>query len=343
MTFAVLAGARRARADQPGLALRPVRAVLGAARRRSPTCTWAGSRASCGSGPNWEFHAVRAHDRRAVPARRWSCPGIFFTMLAAVAVPRGARHARPRRCTTTPSVPGRRRVRAAIGAAGITLFVRADARRQQRRAREVPAGRGRPPQRWLHGARCSSLPVGDRGLSPGGSAATSASADLHADRPPDAARVPAERRRAASTEASPTATARRPARGRVARGATMRRTRRVIASVAARDPARAPCSVVVRDAPRRDRAGRGASSTCGRRSSVAAIVVAAIVYGLIAWSLIRYRRRRRDATTTRASSSTRTCRSRSSTRRSRSRSCGPVRALVGTEDRALVGRAPTPT
>ena len=127
--------ARRARADQPGLALRPVPAVGGRAPARSPTGTSAGSRARCGCCRRGRSTHRRLRDPEPVlpgraPARasrsRCSSRG------------RGSRRGftkRPRRAP--PARPAARPAAFAphIGVGGAGVLRRAVRRRRQRRHR----------------------------------------------------------------------------------------------------------------------------------------------------------------------------------------------------------------
>ena len=78
--------------------------------------------------PNWEFHHPRTHDREPLPVRRWSCPASSSRCWrSGRSWRRASRRITP--STTSRSGPVRRPCAAAIGAAGITLVRRADARR----------------------------------------------------------------------------------------------------------------------------------------------------------------------------------------------------------------------
>ena len=81
LAAAVLCRARRPGPDQPDLALRPVPPGRGHAPPPSPTGTWAGSRARCGSCPPWELHAVRLHGRRTRSSPASLLPGLTFAVL----------------------------------------------------------------------------------------------------------------------------------------------------------------------------------------------------------------------------------------------------------------------
>ena len=90
-----VARARRPRADQPDLAVRPVRPGRGDAPPRSPTGTSAGSRARSAS-PAVAAARVRAHHPGGVLARRAAARPHVRPALR-VAVHRAALHPRPRR------------------------------------------------------------------------------------------------------------------------------------------------------------------------------------------------------------------------------------------------------
>ena len=114
---------------------------------------------------------VRPHDRRTVPAGGRGA-GHHLHRARALAVPGGSRHATTPPCTTIAQRPREAPVRSAFGAGGIALLRPADARRLERRAGEVPPGRGGHAQHGAEGPACSSCPS-SRASSRGGSAATS--------------------------------------------------------------------------------------------------------------------------------------------------------------------------
>ena len=100
--------------------------------------------------PNWEFH-VFGHTIGELFLPAVVVPGIIFTVLAAVAVHRGTRHARHGDAPRRPAAS--RRAGAGRHRGGRHRVLRAaDAGRVERRAREVPAGRGRHAERGAEGA-----------------------------------------------------------------------------------------------------------------------------------------------------------------------------------------------
>ena len=125
--------ARRPRPDQPDLDLRPVRPGAGVAPARSPTGTWAGSTARCGSCPagrsalfgfeipNPFFPGVlprRAHVRAALR----------------LAVPRGPGHRRPRRAPPARPAPAAAGAHRRSASATLAFYLGAVPRRRGRRA-----------------------------------------------------------------------------------------------------------------------------------------------------------------------------------------------------------------
>ena len=112
---------RRPLPDQPRLALRRVRARTRPRRRRSPTSTPGGSKASCASAPNWEFH-IFGHSIGNLFLFAVVLPGIVFTVLAIWPFLE-ARVTKDRATHHFAQRPREAPVRSAIGAAGITWFV----------------------------------------------------------------------------------------------------------------------------------------------------------------------------------------------------------------------------
>ena len=96
---------RRRGPDQPDLDLRPVRPGRGVARPASPTGTWAGSTARCGSCPAWEIRAFGFE----IPNPFFPgvlLAGLTFAPAVRLAVPRGPGHRRPRRAPPArPAAP----------------------------------------------------------------------------------------------------------------------------------------------------------------------------------------------------------------------------------------------
>ena len=122
MTFAVIGDAGRPRPDQPGVALRAVRALHGARRRPSPTSTSGGSRACSASGRTGSSTLFgRTVGELFLPAV--VVPGIIFTALALWPFARGARPTGTRPRTTYAQRPREAPVRSGVGAAGITMFI----------------------------------------------------------------------------------------------------------------------------------------------------------------------------------------------------------------------------
>ena len=104
---------RRRVPDQPDLALRPVRPGRGQLGVASPTGTWAGSTARCGSCPaGRSAPSASRSPTRSSPACCW--PALTFGAAVRLAVPRGPVHRRPRRAPPArpaPPAPGAHRPR----------------------------------------------------------------------------------------------------------------------------------------------------------------------------------------------------------------------------------------
>ena len=277
--------AGRAVPDQPRVALRAVRPVHGVRRPHSPTSTSDGSKASCACG--------RTGSSTSSATRSPSCscpavvvPGVIFTILALWPF----LEARVRRDHALHHFAQRAReapVRSGVGAAGDHVVRRADAGREQRRAGEVPRRRGghaqpgpegparRDPPARRGAAHVRDLP-GPR--SPG------AATDLRASRV--TFRRTAPKAAYEEPEPAPVRRVRRAATGRA--GSPMRRACGRGGRSRRASRARRPSGCRDGDTE----AGTATSSTSGgssrhRRRSW----WRGIVYVLIAWSLIRYRRR----------------------------------------------------
>ena len=114
--------------DQPDLALRPVRPGRGELGVASPTGTWAGSTARCGSCPAWEIRAFGFEiPNPFFPAVLLA--GVTFGLLYAVAVPRGPVHRRPRASTTCSTGPATARCAPSLGVGDAHLLRGAHPRR----------------------------------------------------------------------------------------------------------------------------------------------------------------------------------------------------------------------
>ena len=243
---------RRPLPDQPHLALRRVRAVRGRRRRRSPTSTPGGSRASCASG------RTGSSTSSATRSGTSSCsavvlPGIVFTVLALWPFLE-ARVTRDHATHHFAQRPREAPVRTAIGAGGHHLVRGADARRAATTSSpSTSRSRWTRSTRWLR-VLVFVLPA------VAGSITFWICRDLGRARPGRSAiagpgHVPADRgrrlRRGARGLAASSARARTLATRRDARSLLRRRRRDLAGRV------RRVVLVVVRDAARRDRAGAG--------------------------------------------------------------------------------------